>query len=140
MITPDPPVLVYDGDCGFCTRCAAFLRARVRPRAALVPSRAIDPAAYGLTAEQCAAAVQWCGPDGERAAGPVALARLLQRGNAAWRAVGTVLALRPVAALAWPPYRLIARHRHRLPGSDGTCGLPSATGRLRGVDPPDAST
>ena len=91
----------------------------------VVPWQFADLPALGLTAEECAAAVQWVAPDRRTAAGPDAIAKLLQDsrwsgGCSAGRSPG-----RPVRALAWPVYRWVARNRHRMPGGTAACALPA---------------
>ncbi|MBX6750245.1 MAG: DUF393 domain-containing protein [Micromonosporaceae bacterium] len=120
-------VFLYDGDCGFCTRCAQFLRRRVRPPVQIVAWQAVDLTPLGVTAAECAEAVQYV--SGERvSAGPAAIADLLRtvvgRRGLVWRLLGWVLARRAVVALAWPAYRWVARHRHRFPGGTAACELP----------------
>jgi len=120
-------VFLYDGDCGFCTRCAQFLRRRVRPPVPIMAWQAVDLTPLGVTAAQCAEAVQYVA-GGRVSAGPVAIADLLRtvagRRGLVWRRLGWVLARRPVVALAWPVYRWVARHRHRFPGGTAACELP----------------
>jgi predicted DCC family thiol-disulfide oxidoreductase YuxK len=120
---------VYDGDCAFCSSCARFIDRRIHPPALVEAWQRLDLAALGLTADDCADAVQWVGEDGAVAAGPVAIARLLRRaeglsGRLVWRPAGVVLGTRPMLALAWPVYRWVARNRHRLPGGTAACALP----------------
>ena len=120
---------VYDGDCAFCTSCARFALRWVPTPAVIVPWQTADLARLGLTATGCQAAVQWVAPGRQRRpaaplAGPDAIAALLRTSRAGWRAVGRLLQLRPVRALAWPAYRWVARNRHRLPGGTAACALP----------------
>jgi hypothetical protein len=56
------PVLLYDGDCAFCTSCARGLQ-RLEPDAEITPWQLTDLTALGVTEEQAAAAVQWVGVD-----------------------------------------------------------------------------
>ncbi|HEV7896588.1 MAG TPA: DCC1-like thiol-disulfide oxidoreductase family protein [Planosporangium sp.] len=120
---------VYDGDCAFCSTCARFIQRRIHTPAMVEAWQRLDLVALGLTPDRCADAVQWVGGDGDIAAGPAAIARLLRRasgpsGHLLWRPIGAVLGTRPVQALAWPAYRWVARHRHRLPGATAACALP----------------
>lgn len=124
------PVFLYDGDCGFCGACARWLARHVPSPVRIVPWQRTDVAALGLTAADCAAAVQLVTWDGaghpSRAAGPSAVAGVLRASRWHWRVTGRLLATRPALALAWPVYRWVARHRHRLPGGPGTCaGTPA---------------
>ncbi|WP_027342167.1 thiol-disulfide oxidoreductase DCC family protein [Hamadaea tsunoensis] len=116
-------IFLFDGDCGFCTTCARFLRERIRPEARVRPWQAADLAALGITADECTRAVQWI--DGEtHLAGPAAMGAVLRTGRPVWRIAGWILQRRWVAAAAWPAYRLVAANRHRLPGGTEACALP----------------
>jgi predicted DCC family thiol-disulfide oxidoreductase YuxK len=118
-------VLVFDGDCGFCSSSIRFIQRRIPTRAAMVPWQRAPLDSYGVTREQARDAVLWVAPGGRVAAGPEAVAALLRDAGGGWRALGVVLDLRPVRALAWPAYRWISRHRHQLPGGTPACALNS---------------
>ncbi len=124
--TPAPATFVYDGDCGFCTRCAQFAERRIATTARIVPWQRADLAALGLTEAECDAAVQWVTPGRPPLAGPDAIAALLASSTRGWRAVGWLLRRALVRAVAWPVYRWVARNRHRMPGGTAACVLPSA--------------
>jgi predicted DCC family thiol-disulfide oxidoreductase YuxK len=114
------PLLVFDGECGFCTRMLGWLRLLDR-------RRVIDTAPYqrpgvpeslGLTREQCAAAVQWRGADGDRAEGAEAISAALAV------ALRRDWPRRLHARTAAPQQRLydwVAAHRRRLPGVTPWC-------------------
>jgi predicted DCC family thiol-disulfide oxidoreductase YuxK len=117
-------VLLYDGDCGFCTRSAMFLRKRLRTPVEVLPWQSVDLAPLGVTAAQCAEAVQYVA-GGRVSAGPAAVADVLRGARARlWRLAGWLLGRRPALVLAGPVYRWIARNRHRLPGGTVACELP----------------
>jgi predicted DCC family thiol-disulfide oxidoreductase YuxK len=123
-------VFLFDGDCGFCTRCAAFLHRRVPTPVRIAAWQAVDLQPLGITAAQCCQAVQYVA-HGHVTAGPVAIADLLRTAvgprGLPWRLAGAVLARRPVVTLAWPVYAWVARHRHRFPGGSATCEIPRPT-------------
>lgn len=116
--------LVFDGDCGFCTRCVALVPRSVRRTTKVVPYQRADLPALGLTAAECAEAVQWVGDDGVRGSGHVAVARLLRSGGGLWALLGALLLVPPVSWLAALVYRLVAANRMRLPGGTPACALP----------------
>jgi predicted DCC family thiol-disulfide oxidoreductase YuxK len=116
--------LVYDGDCGFCTRCVGLIPAGVARSAVVVPYQRADLAALGLSAERCASAVQWVGADGARGSGADAIARLLISGGGFWRPVGAALLTPPLSWLAALVYRVVAANRMRLPGGTPACAVP----------------
>ena len=91
----------------------------------MVPWQRAPLDSYGVTREQARDAVLWVVPGGRVAAGPEAVAALLRDAGGGWRALGVLLDLRPVRALAWPAYRWISRHRHQLPGGTAACALNS---------------
>lgn len=124
------PVLVFDGDCGMCTRSADVLRRRLRRCPEdydITPGQRLDLAALGLTEQQCEEALQWVAADGSIRSGHEAIAAVLQC-SAPWaRPIGHVLVapgIRPVAALA---YRWVAEHRQIFPGGTPACALPDPT-------------
>jgi predicted DCC family thiol-disulfide oxidoreductase YuxK len=126
------PTFVFDGDCAFCSTCARFIERRIATPAEVVPWQFADLAALGLTQAECEEAVQWVG--GRTTAGPEAIGDLLVSAGSYWKVLGRLLLLRPVLAGAWPVYRLISRHRDRLPGGTAMCSLPQAErDRLRGA-------
>ncbi|WP_370614731.1 thiol-disulfide oxidoreductase DCC family protein [Mumia sp. Pv 4-285] len=119
------PVLVFDGDCAFCSSSARWVQ-RWAPsrRAEVVAWQHTDLGAIGLTAQECSTALRWV--DGERhSAGPVAVADYLRTARAPWPALGAVLGTRLATAAAWPVYRWVAEHRHQLPGGTPQCALPT---------------
>jgi predicted DCC family thiol-disulfide oxidoreductase YuxK len=116
---------LYDGDCAFCSSCARFIERFIPSPARVTPWQFADLDALGVTVAAATDAVQWAEPGRPPLAGPVAIARLLRTSSrVVWRPVGALLALRPVAALAWPVYRWVSRNRHRLPGGTAACALP----------------
>ena len=118
--------LIYDGDCGICTRLAGFARRRLRPRAEVRAWQELDLAAYGVTAAQCAEALQLVTAEGRVYAAEDATARLLLVSRPLWRPAGLVLLLPGVHALAGVAYRWVARNRFRLPGGSDACAVPPA--------------
>ena len=58
------PLLVTDGDCGFCTRSIEWGRKRIRRLPVAVPYQRADLAALGLDEAACRTAVQFVDGDG----------------------------------------------------------------------------
>ena len=118
------PVMVFDGDCGFCTSCVEFLGRHVAGGARFVPWQRADLDRLGVTKEQAEAAVLWVAGDGRVAAGPDAVAALFVDAGGVWRRMGEAIRVAPIRAIAWPVYRWIARNRHRFPGGTPACAVP----------------
>lgn len=120
-------VLVYDGDCGFCTTSATWIAARWKPpgRAELVPFQRLGDAGLarlGLTADDVTRAAWWV-EDGRRSRGHLAVAHALMAAGGGWGLVGRVLLVPPLRELAAVGYRIVARYRYRLPGGTPACRL-----------------
>jgi uncharacterized protein YndB with AHSA1/START domain/predicted DCC family thiol-disulfide oxidoreductase YuxK len=122
-------VLVFDGDCAFCTSCARLLE-RIGPEAEVVAWQVADLDELGITAAQAAEAVRWVGADGMIRTGHEALAAALGTAGSAWRIFGRALLLPGVSPLAAAAYRLVARNRQRLPGGTPACATGPATAKV----------
>lgn len=118
------PVLVFDGDCAFCTATVDQLRRFVRPRATIVPWQRTDLDLLGLTADQCRRSIQWVPAGSPIAAGGAAAAAVLCTGRQPWPLVGRAMQLPLINVLVEAVYRIVAANRYRLPGSTPACRLP----------------
>jgi predicted DCC family thiol-disulfide oxidoreductase YuxK len=116
------PVLVYDGDCAFCTSCARVLE-RIGPDAEIVAWQLTDLAELGITEEQAVDAVQWVRIDGTVRSGHEAIAGVLSSAGRTWKLIGRMVLLPGISWMAARVYRLVADNRHRLPGSTPACAV-----------------
>jgi predicted DCC family thiol-disulfide oxidoreductase YuxK len=129
------PVLVYDGDCGICTKAARLIsgktergderRWRIPADADVVAFQFADLGALGTTAERAEYEVLWV-EDGRVYGGAQAVARLLVNAGGLWRPLGLIACVPPVRWIAHGVYRLIADNRYRLPGGTPACAFPAA--------------
>ena len=118
-------VLIYDGDCGFCTRCAHWLQRQLRTPIAVVPWQEInDLGELELGTEDVRTAVYWVDTYGRHHRGHAAVARCLLMSGRPWPAAGALMLLPPINVLAALVYSVVARNRHRLPGATEGCRLP----------------
>jgi len=115
------PVLVFDGDCQFCTRAAGWSRAIAPAEVSIAASRDVDLQAVGLTRQQCTEALQFVGSDGFVRSGAGAVAGLLRGCGGGWAVAGRAMDLPGVSTIAGVCYRVVSRHRHRLPGGTAEC-------------------
>jgi len=130
MSRRDRPLLLYDGDCAFCTWCAGLLE-RIGPDAEIVAWQFADLAELGVTEAQAIEAVRWVEIDGTVRSGHEAIAAVLIAAGRIWRIVGRVVMLPGVSWLAAKTYRLVADNRYRLPGSTPACAR--SPGRAKGA-------
>lgn len=117
------PVLVFDGDCGFCTTSVKLAERRLRPRCEAVPWQFADLDALCVTEERAGHEVLWVTPDGTVYGGAQAVAKLLLSTGRAWPLLGALLMVAPARWVAHGAYRLVARNRHRLPGGTAACAV-----------------
>jgi len=116
------PVLLYDGDCAFCTRCAHALE-RIGPDAEIVAWQLTDLAELGISEGQAADAVQWAQTDGTVRSGHEAIAAVLSTAGPLWKIVGRTILLPGISWAAAKAYRLVADNRYRLPGGTPACAV-----------------
>lgn len=119
------PVLVYDGDCGICTKCVGFVERHLTEDVDIIAFQHADLAGLGLTADQCEAAVQWVQPDGRTSAAHLAVGDLLKASGWRWRPFAFLAQTRPFSWVAAAAYRWIATNRQRLPGGTPACSMPA---------------
>ena len=126
--SPVRPILIYDGDCGICTRLARLTTDRLRRRESdftVAAWQNLDLDDYGLTWEQCDAAAQWVAADGRVFAGENAVAKALLACRLPLRPLGALILVPGINALAGVVYRWVSNNRHRLPGGTPACSLPA---------------
>jgi predicted DCC family thiol-disulfide oxidoreductase YuxK len=117
------PLLIYEGDCGFCNRCARFIARRLPTRAELKPWQRVNLAAYGVAPERVRYEIVWVDVTGRQSGGAQAIARLLIDCRGLWAVLGYPLRVPPFRWLAHAAYRVVANNRSRLPGGGPACGM-----------------
>lgn len=117
------PLLLFDGDCGFCTSASAVAERLARGRVDVVPWQSADLDAVGLTPQECDAALQWVDERGPRAGAQAVAALLVARGGPL-ALPGRVLQLPGVRRVAAAVYEAVSRNRQRLPGGTPACRRP----------------
>ncbi|GAA2901369.1 hypothetical protein GCM10010517_67180 [Streptosporangium fragile] len=115
-------MLLFDGDCGFCTTSVRFAERWIGVRARVSPWQVEDLAALGTTRERAEREVLWV-EGGRVRGGAQAVAALLSAAGLPWSVPGLVLRIPPFRWAAEGLYRLIAANRHRLPGGTPACAL-----------------
>lgn len=118
-------MVLYDADCGFCTRCSRML-VRGGARANFVPLQTADLAALGVDSERAAQELPAVLDSGAVGYGAEAFRAALGTGPW-WMRVGAgLLGLWPLSALGRWVYRLVAANRYRMPGSAASCRPPAS--------------
>ncbi len=116
-------LLIFDGDCGFCTTSVEWLRRNLPVMPAAAPYQWTDLPAYGLTTAEASSKLRMA-VDGEVFAGHLAVSALLRhQPSTLWRFAGWLLASPPFSPFAAAGYALVARYRHILPGGTPACAM-----------------
>ena len=117
------PALLYDADCGFCTRSAG-LASRLSLDVEVAALQSVDLTALGVSPRRARAEIPFVGSDGSVRYGHAAIAAALRTGPLPLRLVGALLVFPGVGAVGRLVYRWVSRHRHQLPGGTSACVLP----------------
>lgn len=125
MTTPTPlPLLVFDGDCAFCTTWVNRLKAVLPYFPTATPWQWLDLDALGLSNAEVTN-YAWVLTPRHQYAGHLALSALLRmQSGFGWRLLGNLIATPPISWLAAIAYHFVAANRHRLPGGTPACALP----------------
>src|ERR1017187_6043988 len=126
-----PPMLVYDGSCGFCYRAVQFiLRHEQRHDLLFVPRDSTLGKdlrrTYHLEAVE---SLLWIA-DGQAAIESSAVLNAAKYLGGVWSPLATLGSLCPAALRNWG-YRLIARNRRRFSSGAATCFVPTSDQRTR---------
>ncbi len=115
-------LLVFDGDCGFCTRSAQWMKRRLPDRVRVEPWQSLDLDEMELSVADVTGAAWWIesAPAGP-ARGHEAIGHALVSVGGIYAILGQLIIHRPVSWLAGPVYALVARNRHRMPKGTPTC-------------------
>jgi len=127
-MSDQPPLLIYDGECGFCTASARWVAQQFRHGESARPWQLLGEAAmkeFGLAIADVESAAWWISRDGTRHRGHRAIAHALLSGGTLRRTVGHVVLMPPGSWAAAVAYRLVVRWRHHLPGATPACRVES---------------
>ena len=122
--TASAALLVFDGDCAFCTTWVYRLEAALPVFPRTTPWQWIELDQYALSRDDVDQ-FAWVITPGHQYAGHLAFSALLRmQPVAGLRFLGHVLATPPFSLVAALGYRFIAANRSRLPGGTPACALP----------------
>lgn len=126
-------VLLFDGDCAFCSTSARLLQRWVRPDCLVLPYQLVDLPRWGVTRREAAAEVLLVRRSDTTAVvsgGAAAIAAVLRLGRPPWPLLGAVLQAPGVRSAADLTYRVVAANRHRLPGGTPACAIDGVSSAL----------
>ena len=118
------PVLIFDGDCGFCTTTANWIEKSSLTPVEIQPYQWAKLAKFGLTEQEAAAKVQLV-VGSKVFAGHHCMAKLLLiQPNALLKLLGAVMVMPGIDPISAKVYDWVAANRHKLPGGTPACKLP----------------
>jgi predicted DCC family thiol-disulfide oxidoreductase YuxK len=118
------PVLIYDGDCAFCSSTVRTLQKLIKNPPKIIPFQFIDTTQFGLTKQQCSEEIKFVDANGLVSGGESAFKKFFFEVGGAWRLLGGVMGLPLIRQISGVIYRWVAKNRFRLPGGTPTCSLP----------------
>jgi predicted DCC family thiol-disulfide oxidoreductase YuxK len=122
--SPNTPLLIFDGDCGFCTTSAQWIEHRLPAPVHVKPWQRLDLGPLGLTEQDVTSAAYWVDERGRTYRGDAAIAKSLVAVGGVWKPIGWLLQVPPISLLAAVGYKLVAKYRYKLPGGTPACKVP----------------
>ena len=123
MNTSKTAVLIFDGDCGFCTTTANYIKVNSSTPIEIQPWQWVELDEFGLTESEASAKVQMAA-GGRTYAGHAAFAKILRLQKQWWfKLLGALLVIPPFSWAARLGYFFVAKYRHKLPGGTPACEL-----------------
>jgi len=117
------PILLFDGDCAFCSSSARMLKRMVGDKVSVLAYQFVDVAMYQITKADCEVAVQYAYLD-QRSSGHLAIADALIASKSLWSFAGFFLKLPVVTSAGFLVYEWVSKNRHKLPGGTPACQVP----------------
>ena len=131
LLATSPPMLVYDGSCGFCARSVQFILRHERRHDLLFVPRDSQLGQELRRHFHLEAVESMLWIDGDHVAiESSAVLRAARYLGGFWAALAAIGSIVPAAIRNWA-YRLIARNRKRLMPSAASCLVPTAEQRER---------
>jgi predicted DCC family thiol-disulfide oxidoreductase YuxK len=118
---PTRPVVLFDGNCGFCTAAARWGERRWPGVVEVMAWQHADLELLGLDAERCATELQFVEADGAHAGGARAIGRWLRTAGGIWKPLGWLCLIPPTSWIAACLYKLVVANRRHLPGIEPAC-------------------
>jgi predicted DCC family thiol-disulfide oxidoreductase YuxK len=118
------PILIYDGDCAFCSSSVRTIQKLLKKRPPMEPYQFLPLEQYGLTADQCQQEAKFVRADGSVRGGHLSFVETFKYAGGIWWLIGSVVGLPVIRSIAGVVYRWVAKNRFRLPGGTPTCALP----------------
>ncbi|WP_210506830.1 thiol-disulfide oxidoreductase DCC family protein [Naasia sp. SYSU D00057] len=114
-------VLIFDGDCSFCSSCVDWLERNLTAMPEAIPYQWADLEGYGLSQAEAESQVWLVTPEKHYGGAAAFSAILRHQPDGAWRFLGWVLQAPPLSWVADGAYWVVSKLRHILPGGTPAC-------------------
>lgn len=122
------PILLFDGDCSFCSSSARVLKKMVGQKVEVLAYQQVDLEPLGILTTECELAVQYA--DGnKRSSGHIAIADALIATKSIWSLAGLFIKLPVITSAGFLVYDWVSKNRHKLPGGTPACQMPPSEGQ-----------
>ena len=115
------PLMIFDGDCGFCTASVNVIKRWIKPDCDIEPWQFTAIEQFNLVPEECSTAVQYVDAERRVHSGSRAVMRMLRDAPLPWPVIGAIGDAPGIAWIADRTYKWIAINRYKLPGSTPAC-------------------
>ena len=122
-VVPRPAAFVYDGDCGLCEASVQWMRKRGATVEFVAYQHDRLLAERGLTEQAVASAAYFDDGNGLHRGHRAIAAALTSCPDRIMRLFAVGLVHLPFSLIARAIYAIVARYRHRLPGSTDACAI-----------------
>lgn len=115
-------VLLFDGDCGFCTTSAGWAE-RIAGDVAVIAYQFVDLSQWHITEQAANEELHYVDGHGRVSRGSNAVGRFLIDAGFPWSLPGRVIMAPGVRRIAAWVYRLVSENRSKLPGGTPACKI-----------------
>lgn len=120
------PVIIYDGDCAFCTksiiRLEAFMKGQMPKKVTL---QRVNLQEYGILLAEAQAAMKYVDLSGRVWTGERAFQRVFYDAGGKWRILANFMGLPIIKSASAAIYKKIALNRQKMPGAEASCAIPT---------------
>jgi len=114
--------LLYDGDCGFCTKSALFAKKRLTKDPEIITWQSVDDLKkYNLSVDDVTKRAYFINDAGKAIGGSKAIFSVGKLMKNPWRLIAKFLSLPIFSWITETVYNLVAKNRHHMPGSTQAC-------------------
>jgi predicted DCC family thiol-disulfide oxidoreductase YuxK len=117
----EKPLVIYDGDCAFCSSSVRFSQRLIKTAPKMEPHQFLDLAQYGTTTAECDKAIHFIAADGKISVAHEAVRQLFLVSGMPWKLLGYLMRTPGIYQISGIVYRWVATNRHKLPGGTPTC-------------------